>query len=295
MPEKRVAVAGVEFDALCEEEVVTFILDESADGRGGLAVTANLDHLKQLSSDGPLGTAYDEASLVLADGQPVVWASRLQGEPLPERVPGSSLLWTLTSAAADARRSVSLIGGADGAAESAASALQRRSPHLQVDVVAAPQVADIPSGTDVERVGDLLSSSRSSIVYLAFGCPKQELLGCRLRERFPEKWFLGVGAGFEMAGGHVRRAPAGVQRVGMEWAWRMAMEPRRLARRYLLEDMPYAPRLFGNAIAHRGRRRLAAYRRPHQRGRGVEVTPPVIGSFEPSARGMVRSRRGRVA
>lgn len=256
-----VRLAGIDVDAVTEAQVVKRIVARAGAGEGGFVVTANVDHLKQLSHHAGLVAAYQRATITLADGQPLVWASRLQGQPLPERVPGSSLLWTLSEAAADAGIAVGLVGGTDGSAQATHDKLTLRSPHLEVTVVAAPRISDVPTGAEVDHAADILATGHPRIVYLAFGCPKQELLAAKLSERFPEVWFLGVGASFEMAAGSVRRAPALVQRSGLEWAWRLAMEPRRLARRYLVEDLPFVPGLFWRALAERRRRRVAHRRR----------------------------------
>lgn len=253
----RVSIGGVGIDALDEQQVIEHVVGRSAAGHGGLVVTPNVDHLRQLARGGPLADAYRRATLVVADGQPVVWASRIQGQPLPERVAGSSLLWTLAAAAADHHLSVALIGGADGSAAATAAELRSRSPGLEVALVAAPRASSPPTPHELEGIGGLIADAGPSIAFLAFGAPKQELLGAALFERFPRVWFLGVGASFEMASGSVPRAPMPLQRAGLEWLWRLGMEPRRLARRYLLEDLPYVPRLFAEALRQRVRVRRA--------------------------------------
>jgi N-acetylglucosaminyldiphosphoundecaprenol N-acetyl-beta-D-mannosaminyltransferase len=254
---QTVVLGGVAVDVLTEQEAIDHIVGRARAGVGGLVVTPNVDHLRQLSRGGGLSEAYERATLTLADGQPLVWASRLQGQPLPERVAGSSLLWSLAAAAADEGLGVALIGGAEGSAGATASELLSRSPTLDVRLVATPRVSPAPTTDEVDGIAALIEGTRPSIVFLAFGAPKQELLGAALRERFPGLWLLGVGASFEMASGSLPRAPLLLQRAGLEWLWRLAVEPRRLARRYLLEDLPYVPRLFGQAVRERLRSRAA--------------------------------------
>ena len=250
---RRVVVDGVSLDAMREADVVEHVVTNARAGVGGLVVTANVDHLRQISSGGRLADAYRSATLAVADGQPIVWAARLQGERLPERVTGASLLWTLAEAAADAGVSVGLVGGQGESSSRAATKLAERWPHLDVRLVAAPRVSGDPTPAEVDRMCALVRGARPSIVFLAFGAPKQELLGAALRVLLPDVWFLGVGASFEMAGGRVRRAPHLLQRGGLEWAWRLAREPRRLAHRYLVQDLPYVPRLLAGALRQRGR------------------------------------------
>ena len=252
-----VVLGGVRVDALTEQQAIDHIVRLACVGVGGLVVTPNVDHLRQLSRGGGLVEAYGRATLTLADGQPLVWASRLQGQPLPERVAGSSLLWSLAAAAADNGLDVALIGGTEGSAGATASQLLSRSPTLRVTLVATPQVSPMPSVDEVAGLAAQIEESRPAIAFLAFGAPKQELLGAALRARFPGVWFLGVGASFEMASGSLPRAPLLLQRAGLEWLWRLANEPRRLARRYLLEDLPFVPHLFGQSLRERIRRRSA--------------------------------------
>ncbi len=236
-------VDDIEVDAITELQAVTHIVRSLRSGRGGFVVTPNLDHLKRLADGGALLEAYQRASLVLPDGRPVLWAAKAAGRPLPERVPGASLMWSLTAAVAPIGVPVALVGGAPGAAGEAADRLRRRAPRLEIEVLPAPEIDPRPSPAQVDEVSAALGASAARIVFLAFGCPKQELLAARLAERHPDTWFIGVGGAFEMAAGRVRRAPVLVQRAGMEWAYRLVQEPRRLWRRYLVDDLPFLPGL----------------------------------------------------
>ena len=120
---RSVRVAGLDFDALSEQQVVARIIGDLADGRGGWVVTPNIDICRQLSRDPVARELVSGASLVVADGMPLVWASRLGGSPLPERVAGASLIFTLSAAAAAAGKSVYLLGGEPGVPARAAAAL----------------------------------------------------------------------------------------------------------------------------------------------------------------------------
>src|SRR5579864_3615558 len=119
---------GVKLHAVTEAQVIAHILDELDAARGGVVVTPNLDHLRRYCHDLSFGALIAEADLIVADGMPLVWASRLQGTPLPERVPGSTLISTLTAAAGSRGRSVFLLGGDPGTAAEAAIALKQKYP-----------------------------------------------------------------------------------------------------------------------------------------------------------------------
>ncbi len=253
-----VTVDGVGVHAVTEHDAATHIAERAEVGEGGLVVTPNLDHLRLLGHDRRLADAYAAATLRLPDGRPVLWAARAGGHRLPARVAGASLLWSLSGAAAARALPIALLGGTPGSGEDTALRLRHKHPALRVSAVASPWV-DLPAtGAQIDELSELISATRTRIAFLAFGCPKQELLGAELVRRNPTVWFLGVGGAFEMAAGRERRAPEAVQRMGMEWAFRMVQDPRRLARRYLAEDLPYLPGVLWRARRQAQLRRVAA-------------------------------------
>ena len=244
-------LAGVELHALTEAQCVEHLIDESSAGRGGWVVTANLDHLRRLVHDRSYAQLCAEASVVVADGMPLVWASRIQGTPLPERVAGSSLISTLSAAAAAADRSVYLLGGDPGTADAAANVLRQRDPRLRVAGTHFPPIGFDQDPARVTRIGNMLAQTKPDIVFVALGSPKQERLICTLRSRLPGAWWLGVGISFSFLCGQVRRAPGWMQRGGLEWVHRLAQEPNRLFRRYLVDGSPFAARLLAGAALQR--------------------------------------------
>lgn len=249
----RPRLAGLDFDPLSEKQVVGQIIEGLAEGRGGRIVTANIDVCHRVSKD---QTAYDlvrEASMVVADGMPVVWAARLSGHPLPERVTGSSLIYVVSAAAARHGRSVYLLGGEPGVAERAATELARRFPGLRVAGTDAP-----PAGFET-RPGELaaarsrVTAARPDVVFVGLGFPKQERVIAQIVPGLPGTWFIGCGAAIPFAAGALPRAPRWMQQAGLEWAHRLVTEPRRLFRRYLVDDLPFAVRLLVSSAAARRR------------------------------------------
>jgi N-acetylglucosaminyldiphosphoundecaprenol N-acetyl-beta-D-mannosaminyltransferase len=231
------AIDGVDFDALDETEAISHVLRELAAGRGGFVITPNVDILRQLRARANRDLAL-AADLVLADGMPVVWASRLLRRPLQARVAGSSLIFTLSHAAADRGFRIYLLGGAEGAAERAAGRLS--GDGIQVAGWHCPPFGFERDAGELEIITRALSAARPDIVYVGLGFPKQERLILQLRDAFPAVWFIGCGGSIAFAAGDIDRAPSRLQKVGLEWVHRLAMEPRRLARRYLVDDLPYA-------------------------------------------------------
>ncbi|CAM3451394.1 WecB/TagA/CpsF family glycosyltransferase [Kibdelosporangium persicum] len=239
-------------DALTEAEVVHQVRETWQDG--GWILTANVDIVRAISRDRTLVELASTATLTVADGMPLVWAGRIAGEEIPERVTGSSLVHTLSRAAALDGRSVFLLGGAPGVAERAAAVLQANSPGLKIAGIAAPPVGFDEDKDSLQSVIDSVVLAQPNLVLIGMGFPKQEKLIQRLRAIMPNAWYVGCGAGIPMASGDAKRAPEPLQRMGLEWLHRLVMEPRRLARRYLRDDLPFALTLLAGAAVRRLRR-----------------------------------------
>jgi N-acetylglucosaminyldiphosphoundecaprenol N-acetyl-beta-D-mannosaminyltransferase len=224
-------------------------------GQGGWIVTANLDFLRRYVIDPSVRLLYDQAEIRVADGMPLVWACRLQGQPVPERVPGSSLLGLLIERAAVRGRSVYLLGGAPGVNERAAQVLLSKHPTLKLCGRSSPRISSPPTSDEVASVLVDLERAQPDILLVGLGSPKQEQLIQALRPALPATWTVGIGVSLSFVTGDVKRAPMWMRKIGMEWIHRMAQEPGRLMKRYLLDDLPFAVRLFPHALASRWRRK----------------------------------------
>lgn len=259
-----VELHGVKLHAVTEAQTINHILAELDAGRGGVVVTPNLDHLRRYCHDLEFGALVAEADLIIADGMPLVWASRLQGTPLPERVPGSALISTLTAAAGARGRSVFLLGGDPGTADGAALALKQHHPASVIAGTYFPPFGFQDDPKQMSRIIQSLSDAKPDIVFVALGSPKQEKLIAKLRPILPDAWWIGVGNSFSFLAGRVRRAPVWMQRIGMEWAHRLCQEPKRLFRRYLIVGMPFAASLLARSAARGMSNRLRVLA-PHRR------------------------------
>jgi N-acetylglucosaminyldiphosphoundecaprenol N-acetyl-beta-D-mannosaminyltransferase len=251
---RRVPLAGLEFDPLTEQATVAAAADALEQGRGGWIVTMNLENLRLATRSSGTRELVSQADLVVADGQPLVWASRLQQTPLPDRVAGSNLIWSLSAAAARAGRSIFLLGGEPGAAEAAAEKLRAHAPGLRVAGVYSPPYKFEGDAVERERIAREVIAARPDLVFVGLGFPKQERVIRELRPQLPEAWFVGVGISISFVAGYVRRAPGWMQSLGLEWVHRLTQEPRRLASRYLVHGPPFAVRLLGRSALARRRR-----------------------------------------
>ena len=253
----RVRVGGVDFDVLTAAQVITRVADAIGSGQGGTIVTPNVDICRRASRDQVSRDLVAAGSIVVPDGMPLIWAARLAGQRLPERITGADLIFSLSQAAAALSWPVYLLGGLPGegdlpgAAELAARNLSKRYPGLRVSGAYSPPASFDVATADIEWLRDELGAMRPSIVFVGLGFPKQEQLVARLADSLPSAWFVGCGAAIPFAAGTINRAPAWIQRAGLEWVYRMISEPRRLARRYLLHDVPFAARLLAVSALRR--------------------------------------------
>jgi exopolysaccharide biosynthesis WecB/TagA/CpsF family protein len=252
----RVRLGGLEFDPLSEAEVVRHVIEALRVGTGGWIATPNIDICRQTRFDLAARALVESATLIVPDGMPLLWAARLRNECLTERVTGSSLIYSLTSAAERNGRSIYLLGGKPGVPDLAGIELRRRYRNLKVVGADAPPIGFDETAEGVIAIRDSLLLAGPDIVYVGLGFPKQERLIAHLAPALPQTWFIACGAAIPFAAGTLPRAPLWMQRSGLEWMFRLIREPRRLCRRYLIDDLPYAVRLLLPAVAYRIRARL---------------------------------------
>jgi N-acetylglucosaminyldiphosphoundecaprenol N-acetyl-beta-D-mannosaminyltransferase len=237
-----VAVLGVPFHALTSAEALECIDAMIASRRPHQIVTANVDFLVQARHDCELRRILLEADLVLCDGAPVRWASRLLGNPLPERVTGSDLVPALLAAAETRGHRIFLLGAAPGVAAQAAARIAHRWPRAQVVGHYSPPLAPLLE-MDHEEIVRRVRDVRPDVLLVSFGCPKQEKWIAMHLATLEVPVVIGVGATIDFLAGRVRRAPAWMQRSGTEWLFRLAQEPARLHRRYRANVREFFPAL----------------------------------------------------
>jgi N-acetylglucosaminyldiphosphoundecaprenol N-acetyl-beta-D-mannosaminyltransferase len=249
----RVALLGLPLDRISEDEVIDRVLEGVRTGRGGWICPVNLDVLRKVTRDADLIRLVESADLVTADGMPLVWASKIQGRPLPERVAGSSLVMTLPAAAVGTDTSFFLLGGDPGVAESAAQRLVGDHAGLRLAGTYCPPIGFESDPAELAKIEEAIDAAKPNVVFVALGFPKQDRLIDRLRATRGSMWFLSCGISLSFVSGDVQRAPVWLQRLGLEWVHRLAQEPRRLARRYLIEGFPFMARLVLSAVRGRFR------------------------------------------
>lgn len=236
----RLRLGHVTVDPLTMAEAVDRI-DALVDaGDGGYVVTPNVDHVVLTEDDLAFRDAYAGASLSLADGMPVVWASRLLPVRVPEKVSGSDLAAPLLARAAARKRRVYLLGGGPGVAERAGAILAARHPGLTIVGTSAPTLRLDEPRSAWTAIAEEIAQTKPDLVFVCLGAPKQELFMCATRRTLAPAVLLGLGATLDFIAGTVDRAPAWMSRNGLEWAYRLGREPKRMWRRYLVRDPRFA-------------------------------------------------------
>ena len=242
---------GLPFQQLDQQTLIGIVMEGLRARNGGWITPVNLDVLRQFTEDHESRELIRAASHRVADGLPIVWASRLAGTPVPERVAGSDLVLSLPEAAAQAGVSVFLLGGNPGVAATAAERLRARYPSLQNVESYCPPFRFEDDSQELERIKEALRNARPALVLVGLGFPKQEKLISWLRYDLPQTWFMGVGISLSFLAGEQPRAPVVLQRLGLEWMHRLWHEPRRLFRRYVIQGLPFGLRLFAWALIQR--------------------------------------------
>jgi N-acetylglucosaminyldiphosphoundecaprenol N-acetyl-beta-D-mannosaminyltransferase len=225
-------------------------------GAGGAVFTPNVDHVVSAESNPAFREAYARANLSLVDGQPLVWASRLLGTALPQKISGSDLVEPLMERAGRRGWRVFLIGGAPGSAKAAA---KRLSSAYGVAIVGIEdgRIGLEPSPAD-EALLLRIAEARPQLVLVALGAPKQELWIHARRARLAPAVAIAVGATLDFLAGAVQRAPPWMRRAGLEWLYRLLQEPRRLARRYLWNDPKFLAILLRTWLSPRETRQITS-------------------------------------
>lgn len=246
----RVRVDDVAFDKVTMRETVSRIVAMARKrDRARYVCTGNLDHLVIVSRDEAFKAAYDNADLVVADGAPIVWLSKLAATDeqaiLPERVAGSDLFWELAKASSETGVRLFFLGGVPGAAAKAAQIAEKRYPGAKIIGTYCPPFETFNTEEEQRRIRDVVRSANPDILLVAFGAPKQEKWIAANKDLLGVPVSIGVGGSFEMAAGMLKRAPKWVQQLGLEWFYRFAQQPKRLFQRYFVDDLPY---LLGAAV-----------------------------------------------
>jgi N-acetylglucosaminyldiphosphoundecaprenol N-acetyl-beta-D-mannosaminyltransferase len=268
-----IAILGVPFDNVSTAETLRIIDDMVASRRPHYLVTANVDFLVQAAHDVELRRILFDAHLVLCDGTPLVWASKLLGNPLPERVAGSDLVPILLGVAAEKGYRPFFLGASQEAIETAVARAKQQYPALEFAGYYSPPYNKLLE-MDHEEIRERILQARPDLLFVGFGCPKQEKWINMHYRSLGVPVSIGVGGTIDFLAGRLARAPRWMQVSGTEWIFRLAQEPRRLLGRYAKDLRHFSGAIAAQCWQLRKTRRRAKKRKP------AEARPALSAPFQ---------------
>ncbi|HST04781.1 MAG TPA: WecB/TagA/CpsF family glycosyltransferase [Chloroflexia bacterium] len=244
---RQIGMLGAYIDRVTLDEAVLRVHEFVVTGQPHQVTTVNVDFLRLAQEDLEFRSIINRSDLAIADGMPLVWASGWLGDRLAERVTGVDLVDYCCDLAARENYGVFLLGGEEGVAADAAEVLKQRHPGLRVVGEYSPPIGEFVEDED-RKIVALIQEAKPDFLFVAFGAPKQDLWIAQHQEELQVPVAMGVGGVFNFLTGRVRRAPVWMQQKGLEWFYRVICEPRRLWRRYFVNDMPVVLRLANEAM-----------------------------------------------
>jgi N-acetylglucosaminyldiphosphoundecaprenol N-acetyl-beta-D-mannosaminyltransferase len=245
---ERITLMGCSIDNLSMEETLQTIEGFIHTGKPHQHVVVNVDKLVKASRDPELRQIINDCALINVDGMPVVWASRLLGKPLKERVAGVDLFEALMRRAGEKGWRVFLLGAKEEVVSKVAATYQHKYPKL---VLAGYRNGYWKGEAEEAQVVEQIRDARPDLLFVAISSPKKEQFLGRWQAEMKVPFAMGVGGTFDVAIGHVKRAPVWMQKSGLEWFYRFLQEPRRMFRRYFIEDMAFVRLFIKEAVSGR--------------------------------------------
>lgn len=248
----RVDILGCRIDRVDLRSALARLERLIADGGGHQALVVSVHGVMIQRKDEAFRDICAQAALLLPDGIPLLWAARLLGRPIPGRVAGTDLLREFSALAARRGYTNFFLGSKDATLLRLASELVLKNPGLEVaGTLSPPMVSEFSPELNAQIV-ERINAVRPDVLWVGLGAPKQELWIHQNLSRLKVKVAIGVGAAFELASGSVRRAPEWMQKHGLEWFFRFLIEPRRLFKRYFVQEAPFIPLVLAQKLRSRG-------------------------------------------
>lgn len=233
----RMKFMNTEIDNLTMEETLQAIDRLIQENKSAYVVTPNVDHIVQLETNKELQDVYENASLILTDGKPLLWIAKWYGTPIKEKISGSDLFPLLCEMAAKKGYKMFFLGAAEGVAAKAAENLKKRFNGLPVVGTYSPPFGFEKNHEEMEKIKEMIKNVKPEILIVGLGCPKQEKFMYHHSKELGVPVSLGLGASFDFEAGNIKRAPKWMADHGLEWLFRITQDPKRMAKRYLVDDL----------------------------------------------------------
>lgn len=232
----RMKFLNTYIDNVTMEEAVDRIDKLVQSKKPSYVVTPNVDHIVKIENDREFAQIYEEADLILTDGKPLLWIAKRLGTPIKEKVSGSDLFPRVCEMAAQKGYKMYLLGAAEGVAAKAAENLKAKYPGLQIAGTYSPSFGFEQKKDEMKEIERMLKEAAPEILVVGLGCPKQEKFAYKYGRQFGIPVSLGLGASIDFEAGNVKRCPAWMSQCGLEWFYRLLKEPKRMYKRYLVDD-----------------------------------------------------------
>lgn len=233
----RMKFLNTEVDNLTMQEALGQIESLVTERKNAYVVTPNVDHIIKIEKDPFFREIYEHADLVLTDGKPLIWIAKWFRTPIKEKVSGSDLFPKVCELAAEKEYRLFFLGAAPGVANRAAQNIRKIYPDIRITGTYSPKLGFETDVKEMTYIRELIQQERPDILILALGTPKQEYYIYQNRDALGVPVSLCLGASLDFAAGNVKRAPRWMQNCGLEWLYRLCKEPKRLFRRYLIDDI----------------------------------------------------------
>ncbi len=233
----RMRLMNTEIDNLTMDETMDAIDSLIKEDNCSYVVTPNVDHIVQLEKDEELKRVYENASLILTDGKPLIWISNWYKTPIKEKISGSDLFPRVCDLAAKKGYTMYLLGAAEGVADKAAKNLMNKYKGLNIVGTYSPPFGFEKDKLELKKIERQIQEVHPDILIVGLGCPKQEKYMYHHCKELDVPISFGLGASIDFEAGNIKRAPRWMSEHGLEWLYRITQDPKRLAKRYLVDDM----------------------------------------------------------
>ncbi|BAB80202.1 N-acetyl-mannosamine transferase [Clostridium perfringens str. 13] len=228
---------NIEVDNLTMNEAIDRAEELIIKKKPSYVVTPNVDHIVKLENDKEFQEVYKNADLILTDGMPLIWISKIKGNPIKEKISGSDFFPKLCERAAEKGYSLFLLGAAEGVAAKAAKNLKEKYESLDIVGTYSPSYGFEKKDDEIKMIIEMINEAKPDILAVGLGAPKQEKFLHKYRNDLNVPISLAIGASIDFEAGNINRAPKWMQNSGFEWAYRLIKEPKRMFKRYVIDDM----------------------------------------------------------
>lgn len=239
MPRNRRKFMNIYIDDVTKQEAIEHIEYCINHRIIGQVITPNVDQIVRIESDKYFKTICENCELLLVDGHPLMWTAKYYGRPFKEKICGSDLVPELCSLAAKKGYSVFLLGAAPGVAQRAAERLIADNPGLKVAGVYSPPIGFEKNQDEISKINEMLKASGADMLFVGMGVPKQDIFIYENMKTYQIPMSFSIGGTIDFIAGVQKRAPKWISNIGMEWLYRLIQNPKRMFKRYIIDDSKF--------------------------------------------------------